>query len=409
MSYKNSKLDDGRLSWTVSPTFEPEHTRLHEAIAEKNLKGVNKVLREGKVDVNKSHSIPKFGFPLIHAFEVDDKRIMRALLKAGANPNVCDLIAGCVKEDNLSLAKLLIEFGADPNGQPTWEKDGNFETNLIRAARLGRYAFVKLLLEAGADPNVHNADNESAMLVASTNGNDRIARLLKRYASKEEYAWVEERLDDAFEEKLRLQVEIYDAIFAGETEQVVHLLEKSGTALNELLEPEHGAPLEEALNAYFYALGATSPEIETTSLAIWRANYKPNYDDPEVVARRNTVKALLDLGAPVHLVGWKSPLQSLNNLRGCPEDIEIGIKMIELAPDINAPICCQGSTALYGVVSPGILGYSTFFAEELLKRGADPNACDCYRVSILMRARESEKWNGPNPCVPLLLEAGAKE
>jgi ankyrin repeat protein len=141
------------------PVAPPGLTELHEAIAEKNLKKVNALIRGG-VDVNALHPDYDLGFPLSHALDVDDLGIIRALLKAGANPNV-DCLAYSVKQDKLPLAKLLIAHGADLKGQPTWEKDEEFETNLIRAARLGRYPFVKLLLEAGANPNVHNGENET--------------------------------------------------------------------------------------------------------------------------------------------------------------------------------------------------------------------------------------------------------
>lgn len=391
----------------LSPSDEQQLTALHEAIAEKSLKNVNAAIRDG-ANVNHCHAKLSWGFPLIHAFEAGDKRIIRTLLKAGANPNVCDLLASCVKENNLSLARLLLEFGANPNGQPTWEKDGNFETNLIRAARQGQYAFVKLLLESGADPHVRNADNESAMLIASTDGNNRLARLIKRYVSKEEYKWVEERLDDAHEDRLRLDKRIYEAIQAGGTERVLELFKDSGRPLGDLLEPERGSPLEEAMQAYFDALSETTPK-DATTLADGNAKYQPDFCDPEVIARRKTASALLDLDAPVHQLGWVTPLSFLISLTGCPEDIELGMKMINKATDVDAPIRAHKGTALSSVVRAGKFGYSTVFTKALLDRGADPNAKNSYGESILQRARQCEKWHGPNPSVPLLLEAGAKD
>lgn len=392
----------------LSPSDSPELTSLHQAIKEKSLKTVNALIREG-VDVNGCHANPSWGFPLIHAFEQGDKRVLRALLKAGANPNVCDLLAYCVKENNLSLAKLLIEYGADLAGQPTWEKDENFETNLIRATRRGQHAFVKLLLERGADPNVHNADNESALLIATINRDKRLTRLLKDHASEAECKWVEERQDAAYEDKLRLDVEIYDAIHAGQTDHVLELVERSRRDFDQLLDPENGSPLEEALEAYMGAVRESSPHKRDANAAEMRATYKPDYRHPKVVATRRTVDALLALGAPVEIVGWRAPLAYLTFLEEAPEDIELGMKLIEHAKDINAPITCERATALRLVVTPGWLGYKTTFVKALLERGADPNARNCYNESVLFRAREVEASSGPNPCVPLLLAAGAEE
>jgi len=385
-----------------------ELTELHQAIAEKSLRKVNALIRGG-VDVNGFHPQADFGYPISHAMEAEDLGIIRSLLKAGANPNIEDYLARSIKRNNLSLAKALIDYGADLDGQPTWEKDEFFETNLMRTTRLGRYAFVKLLLEAGANPNRHNAENESALFIAHENNHKRLIKLLEPYVSEREREWVDERCSQAYEERLKLDQQIYKAIHAGETERVLKLIDSSKRSIDALLEPERGSPLEEALSAYESARIATSPQPSCSGLTEWRKHYNPDYRHPNVIATRNTVHALLDRGASPETLGWKAPLSYLGQLSERPEDIELGIKLIDKANDINAPTTCEKSTALFAVTKAGQYGYSAVLTKKLLEKGADPNARNCYGESVLQKARESEKWHGPNPCIPLLIEAGAEE
>ena len=74
---------------------------------------------------------------------------MRKLLEEGADPNyggkcahapletVCSAFCS---ENNVECAKLLLEFGADPN----------LNSTLVTACRGGKYDFVKLLIDSGA-------------------------------------------------------------------------------------------------------------------------------------------------------------------------------------------------------------------------------------------------------------------
>jgi ankyrin repeat protein len=377
---------------------------LHEAIAEKSLKKVNALIRNG-VDVNALHPSYDLGFPLAHAIEVGDLRIIRAVLEAGANPNVANYLATCIEENNLSLAKLLIAHGADLKGQPTWEKDNEFETNLMRATRLGRYAFVKLLLEAGADPNLHNANVESALFIARMAKEKRLVKLLDQCVSDKERAWVEERFSGAYQERLRLDGQIYKMIHEGEIEQVVKLINSSGRALDTPLDPEHGSILEEALAAYFMAVNATRTKQTIDEQIAGAKPGKPDFTHPSLLRPRQLVETLLDMGAPVDKGGWRLPLSMIAWIEEDDPDLDLGMRIINKAPDIDAILTSTGDTLLMHLVG----AYNVTYTRAVLERGANPNASDRYGETVLQKARCPERFYGPNPCIPLLLDAGAKD
>jgi ankyrin repeat protein len=74
-----------------------------------------------------------------------DRELVRALLKAGAKPNIAN------------------HYGAAP---------------LTEAAKLSDVDLVRLLLDAHADPNSPNQDNQTALMLASSLGSLQIAQLL---------------------------------------------------------------------------------------------------------------------------------------------------------------------------------------------------------------------------------------
>ena len=98
--------------------------------------------------------------PLHFSVYYQNKDIMEALFKHGANPNVleysdvglCAPLHRAIERNNYELCKILLLHGADPNLQ---EKNGF--TALHYAARKGFEDIVKLLIDSGVD--VHKRDN----------------------------------------------------------------------------------------------------------------------------------------------------------------------------------------------------------------------------------------------------------
>jgi len=383
----------------------PELTELHTAIANKSLKEVNAILRKGIADVNALHSDFDLGFPLGHAFEVGDTRIIRALLKAGADPNRVECMSTCIEENNVVVAKLLISHGVDLNGQPTWEKDEEFETSLIQAVRASRYAIAKALLEAGADPQRHDANDESALFVARMAKNKRLAKLIELYASEKERAWVEERFSEAYSERLQIDQEIFYAIHAEEVKCVLELFETTGRPLDTPLAPEHGFPLEEAIASYFNAEKATCAEPTLEQKRAGQRYGTPDYGDPSVVKIRNLMVWLLDNGAPVDKGGWRTPLSILLPREDDGPDMDLVRHMVDKLDDIDSPLMSSGDTLLMLAVRRR----NRMLTEIAIKRGANVNARDYHGESVFQHSRSSEQFDGPNPCIPLLLEAGARE
>jgi ankyrin repeat protein len=80
-----------------------------------------------------------------------NKMIMTMLLKAGADPNLCDQHNRCPlhRADHPDVVRLLLKYGADPNAKAS---NGQGEMLLVHAENPKT---LPILLKAGTDPNVH--------------------------------------------------------------------------------------------------------------------------------------------------------------------------------------------------------------------------------------------------------------
>lgn len=110
--------------------------------------------------------------------------IVESLVNSGEDINVIGpngetILGRAVTNGHVSITRLLLENGADPNTKTLdgWTEcdRGSGETPLVQAVIAGHVEIVTLLLEAGADTNVRNRNNMTALYVGvCSNGGDVI-------------------------------------------------------------------------------------------------------------------------------------------------------------------------------------------------------------------------------------------
>lgn len=119
--------------------------------------------------------------PLILAAYNGHAETVDALLAAGADACLPDTAQGNTAQMGVAfkgydaLAKRLLTAGCDVNA-----RNGAGQTALMMAALFGRTAQVEMLLAAGADAGLADAAGRTAADVARGQGNDAIARKLKK-------------------------------------------------------------------------------------------------------------------------------------------------------------------------------------------------------------------------------------
>jgi len=114
---------------------------------------------------------------LMDAARRADIPAVRALLKAGANPNIGDIwrdtpLNEAARQENLELAQILLDAGAVPNTK------GRGHTPLGLAARNGNVRLVEMLLRAGADPERRGDDGDFPIHGAVRAGHASVVTLL---------------------------------------------------------------------------------------------------------------------------------------------------------------------------------------------------------------------------------------
>lgn len=146
---------------------------LAEAIISNNLNQVKKLL-ENSVDLNPDIKNPREEPPLMIACGLNNPSIemIKLLLENGANPNgenfgrFTALMYSCFNNRQneakmLAITKLLLDHGADPNKQQFTKS-----TALHIASEFGYTSIVKLLLEHGADPNMEDVFKMTPLVVS---------------------------------------------------------------------------------------------------------------------------------------------------------------------------------------------------------------------------------------------------
>ena len=141
-----------------------------------SLAKVKKAIEAG-ANVNKKNDAD--GYPLVYYSEDDDSvPIIKALLKAGADPNVMQsdgMPVLCYTIDNWTneVGKVLVKAGADLD-----KKDIQGMTALMHASDAVNDEMVKVLLKSGADVNAKDNKGNTALMYASKSGELKIIKWL---------------------------------------------------------------------------------------------------------------------------------------------------------------------------------------------------------------------------------------
>ncbi|MGO0308281.1 ankyrin repeat domain-containing protein [Endozoicomonas acroporae] len=165
------------------------HTPLTRSVSCQDKKLMNAVMLAGaNVDVKN-----QFGDCALHiAAGLDDITYLRKLLESGADCNARDQQGRTAlhlgnRTDNVECAETLIRAGADINA-----KDCSGETALFAAARKNNIGYILTLIDAKADINVKNYSDKTALDFAS---DVRCKRALIEAGAK--YSWELNLLDAA--------------------------------------------------------------------------------------------------------------------------------------------------------------------------------------------------------------------
>jgi ankyrin repeat protein len=164
---------------TIGETFSDEKV---VALVEAALAGdAEKITSLEKQGANVNAIADNGATPLFWALNARNHRGVKALLTAGADPNLVTEKTGMSSMnfvpmgDDPELLRLLLKFGGNPNHPGSGKID---DRPLSLAASEGRIENVKLLLDAGADINAHDNFDESAATKTLALGNFETAAFL---------------------------------------------------------------------------------------------------------------------------------------------------------------------------------------------------------------------------------------
>lgn len=152
------------------------NTPLHQACYNGQGEVVKTMLTRDDIDINARNDSKQT--PLVAAVSEDNLLIAELLLDAGADPNIsgqygCSPLHVAAGNVNEHLVKRLIAAGANIN-----ERNEDGETALIIAARKGSNYIVEALIEGGADVTYADIYEHTALYYATEAGNNDIVEKL---------------------------------------------------------------------------------------------------------------------------------------------------------------------------------------------------------------------------------------
>lgn len=136
-----------------------------------------------------------------------DAEAVSLFLSAGFDPSLVDakgtpILSLAVRAQNLEIAKLLIDAGADVNRQSA---DRGYSP-LMDASQKGDLAMARMLLEKGADPNLKSKDAQTALVICAGRNDVKLSELLFEYHA-----------NPAIPDNLGMSAETYARLFHNET------------------------------------------------------------------------------------------------------------------------------------------------------------------------------------------------
>lgn len=182
------------------------------------------------------------------------------------NSNGMSVLQAALDNKNVSVAKLLIDKGADIKGRvsggPTNIRSG---TALMFAVRNGLQSLVPILIEKGADIHVKNYDGESLMMLAVSSRNYEVVKVLLEAGAenkgKSRFGYtilqsaVDFRMYDIIDLLLESGVSINDKTRKGNTALIMAAMSGQDTIVKRLI--EYGADTsllnDDGKSALYYA------------------------------------------------------------------------------------------------------------------------------------------------------------
>lgn len=231
--------DDYRL-FQGTPVWQ-----LAKAVQDSDVDRIKKLVTKEKLNIDFQESV--YGKTLLMvAIANENYKSFKALLEAGANPNIHDsydgtsaiiMAADLEEPDNIKFLKLLLQYKADPNDIETGERrEGNTtrRTPLLNAcsdvtAIADPIIKVKLLVEAGANINFRNEFGASPLENASVFDHyDVVLYLLQNGADYKSVLYTEEGKEYYLWDALRFDLYDLDSKEYEEKMKVVDFLKEKG-------------------------------------------------------------------------------------------------------------------------------------------------------------------------------------